>query len=59
MIPGATSWADANAGGGVSKPSTALWVVTIGGAVLLSGLVAVVVLTEPKKVAPIRGRRYA
>lgn len=53
------SWTDEAAGGGINKPSTALWVVTIGGAVLLSGLVAVVVLTEPKKVHPVRRRRVA
>lgn len=53
------SWTDTPGAGGIAKPSPALWIVTIGGAVLLSGLVAVVVMSEPKKIPPTRRHRHA
>lgn len=52
-----SGWTDTQGAGGIAKPSAALWIVAIGGAALLSGVVAVVVLTEPKKIAPARRRR--
>ena len=57
MITTSNSWTDDIGPGGVAKPSTALWIVTLGGAVLLSGLVAAVVLSEPKKIVPTRRHR--
>jgi hypothetical protein len=57
IAAGASKWAETTGQGGIAKPSTALWVAAIGGAVLLSGLVVAVVVSEPKKLPARRYRR--